>query len=110
MIGRGCTIGHGAIVHGAVIGDGCLIGMHATLLDGAEIGEQQHRRRQRARAADAGRTRARSLLIGTPAKVARELTDEDLAPLRRRPRPLHGARPPLRRSTGWAADLSAFRR
>ena len=40
MIGRGCAVGHGAIVHGAVIGDGCLIGMHATLLDGAEIGEE----------------------------------------------------------------------
>lgn len=37
-IGRGCTLGHGAVVHGATIGDGVLIGMHATVLNRAEIG------------------------------------------------------------------------
>ena len=37
-IGRGVSIGHGAIVHGCTVGDNCLIGMHATLLNGAVIG------------------------------------------------------------------------
>ena len=32
------TVGHGAIVHGAEVGDGSLIGMHATLLDGCRVG------------------------------------------------------------------------
>ena len=37
-IGRGVSIGHGAIVHGCTVGDNCLIGMHATILNGAVIG------------------------------------------------------------------------
>ena len=40
IIGRDASIGHGAIVHGARIGDRCIIGMHSTILDGAEIGEE----------------------------------------------------------------------
>jgi len=38
-IGKHVSIGHGAIVHGAIIEDACLIGMHATILSGAKIGE-----------------------------------------------------------------------
>ncbi|RLF41104.1 MAG: gamma carbonic anhydrase family protein [Thermoplasmata archaeon] len=38
-IGKNVSIGHGAIVHGAKIGDNCLIGMHATILSGAKIGK-----------------------------------------------------------------------
>jgi carbonic anhydrase/acetyltransferase-like protein (isoleucine patch superfamily) len=38
-IGAGVGVGHGAIIHGAIIGDGCLIGMGATLLNLAHIGE-----------------------------------------------------------------------
>ena len=91
VIGRGCAVGHGAIVHGAVIGDGSLIGMHATLLDGAEIGEQSI---VGANALVLGRRAypRRSLLIGTPAKVVRELTDEDIERITWRARPLHRAR------------------
>jgi carbonic anhydrase/acetyltransferase-like protein (isoleucine patch superfamily) len=37
-IGKNVTIGHGAIVHGATIADDCLIGIHATVLNGARIG------------------------------------------------------------------------
>ena len=37
--GRGCTIGHGAILHGCTLGDYVLIGMGATVLNGAVIGE-----------------------------------------------------------------------
>ena len=39
MVGRGVSIGHGAIVHGCTVGDRCLIGMHATILNGAVIGD-----------------------------------------------------------------------
>ncbi len=38
-IGRNCTIGHAAIVHGATVGDNSLIGMGATILNGAKIGK-----------------------------------------------------------------------
>ncbi len=108
VIGHGCMIGHGAIVHGAVIGDGSLIGMHATLLDGAEIGEQSI---VGANALVLGRRAypRRSLLIGTPARVVRGLTDEDLAPLAA-VRGRYTARGRLYTEQGLAADLSAFRR
>lgn len=39
IIGEGCTIGHGAIIHGCRIGDGTLVGMGAIILDGCEVGE-----------------------------------------------------------------------
>ena len=38
QVGRGCTIGHGAIIHGCTIGDNSLIGMGAIILNGAKIG------------------------------------------------------------------------
>ncbi|MGH8155032.1 MAG: gamma carbonic anhydrase family protein [Rhodanobacteraceae bacterium] len=37
VVGADVTIGHGAILHACTIGDGCLIGMHATVLDGAVV-------------------------------------------------------------------------
>jgi carbonic anhydrase/acetyltransferase-like protein (isoleucine patch superfamily) len=39
VIGRGCTIGHAAILHGCTIGDNSLVGMGATVLNGAKIGK-----------------------------------------------------------------------
>lgn len=38
-IGKGVSVGHGAIVHGATIDDDCIIGINATILDGASIGK-----------------------------------------------------------------------
>ncbi|MGE5543258.1 MAG: gamma carbonic anhydrase family protein, partial [Bacillota bacterium] len=38
-IGNGVTVGHGAMLHGCSVGDGTLIGIAATVLDGAEVGE-----------------------------------------------------------------------
>lgn len=38
VIGSGVTVGHGALVHGCAVGDGALIGMHATVLNGAVVG------------------------------------------------------------------------
>lgn len=37
-IGKGCTVGHGALVHGCTIGDHCMIGMGAIVLSGARLG------------------------------------------------------------------------
>ena len=46
-IGANCTIGHGAVVHGCTVGDNTLIGMGATVLNGARIGRKLHHRRER---------------------------------------------------------------
>ena len=48
IIGNDVSVGHNAIIHGAVIGDNCLIGMGATLLDNARIPSGVHHRGQRA--------------------------------------------------------------
>lgn len=40
IIGRGTTIGHGAVINGARIGNDCLIGINSTILDGAIIGDE----------------------------------------------------------------------
>ncbi len=81
-VGSYTTIGHAAIIHACEIGDECLIGMGATILDGARIGDRcivgantlvtQHF------VAPPG-----SMILGTPAKVVRTLTDAERGGLRR---------------------------
>ncbi len=76
-IGRNCTIGHGATVHGCEVGDGCMIGMGAIVLTGARLGENCL---VGAGALVTGKTDAPagSLLLGSPARVVREVTPEQL--------------------------------
>jgi gamma-carbonic anhydrase len=80
-IGRYCTIGHGAIIHACAIGDECLVGMGATILDGARIGD---RCIVGANALVTQRFVAPpgSMILGSPAKVVRALTAEEQAGLR----------------------------
>jgi len=80
-IGAHCTIGHAAIVHACTIGDFCLIGMQAVILDAAEIGDECL---IGAGSLITSRTKipARSLVMGSPAKVVRQLKDEELSFLR----------------------------
>lgn len=81
IIGNWCTIGHAAIVHACTIEDECLIGMGATVLDGARIG---------ARSIVGANSLVPqrftcppgSMVYGSPAKVARALTAEEQAGLR----------------------------
>jgi carbonic anhydrase/acetyltransferase-like protein (isoleucine patch superfamily) len=73
-IGADVTVGHKAILHGCTIGDGCLIGMGAVVMNGARIG------RSCLLAANALVTEGkeipeRSLVVGQPARVARALDD-----------------------------------
>jgi len=77
MIGRNCTIGHNAIVHGCTIGDGSLIGMGAIVLNGAVIGQNCL---IGAGALVTERTVIpdNSLVVGSPARVKRELTEEQI--------------------------------
>lgn len=81
-IGKGCTIGHHAIVHGATIGDNSLVGMGATVLNGARIG------RNCLIGANALITEGKefpdnSLIVGAPARVARTLDEAAVAGLAR---------------------------
>ena len=80
-IGDDVTIGHAAVVHGCTIEDRCLIGMGAILLNGAHVGVRFDRRRRHA----AGRGEdgaAASLVMGSPGKVRRLLTDAEVAAIR----------------------------
>lgn len=77
VIGTDCTIGHGAILHGCTLGDGCLIGMGAIVLTGAVLGEGCL---VGAGALVTGKINAPagSVLLGSPAKIAKELTPEQM--------------------------------
>ncbi len=80
-IGAWCTVGHAAIVHACTIGDECLIGMGATVLDGAEIGAQSivganSLVPQRFKCPPG------SMVYGSPAKVVRPLTATERASLK----------------------------
>jgi carbonic anhydrase/acetyltransferase-like protein (isoleucine patch superfamily) len=80
-IGAWCTIGHAAIIHACTIDDECLIGMGATVLDGARIG---------ARSIVGANSLVPqrftcppgSMVYGAPAKVVRALTEQEQAGLR----------------------------
>lgn len=77
-IGNYVTVGHGAILHGCQVGDGSLIGMGAIILNGAKIG------RNCIVAAGALVTQNTEipdgmLAMGSPAKVIRKLTEEEIA-------------------------------
>ncbi len=80
-VGQYCTIGHGAIVHGCTMGDCCLVGMGAILLNGAQIGNNCL---IGAGSLVTGKMQAPdgSLIMGSPAKVVRELTQQELADLK----------------------------
>lgn len=79
-IGRNCTIGHKAMLHGCSIGDNSLVGMGATVLNGAKIG------RNCLIGAGALVTEGKeipdgSLVMGSPGKVVRQLDDKTIAGL-----------------------------
>jgi gamma-carbonic anhydrase len=78
VIGKNVTIGHNAVVHACTIEDGCIIGMGAIVMDGAVIGHNS------IVGAGALVTSGKvfpphSLITGSPARVARPLTDAEIA-------------------------------
>lgn len=80
IVGSDVTVGHKVMLHGCTIEDACLIGMSATILDGAVIGKES------IVGAGALVTKGkifppRSLIMGSPAKFVRELSDEEVAEL-----------------------------
>ena len=81
IIGDDVTVGHKVMLHGCTIENGCLIGMNATILDGAVIGEGS------IVGANSLVTSnkvfpPKSLIMGSPAKVVRTLSDEEVEGLK----------------------------
>jgi carbonic anhydrase/acetyltransferase-like protein (isoleucine patch superfamily) len=81
-IGDDVSIGHSVVIHGCTICDKALIGNGAVVLDFAEIGENSLVGAN-ALVTERKRFPARSLILGSPAKVVRELTDEEVEQLSR---------------------------
>lgn len=81
IIGAWCTVGHRAIVHACTVGDGCLIGMGATLLDRARIGARSLVGAN-ALVPEDFTCPPGSLVLGVPARVVRTLSPEEQAGLR----------------------------
>lgn len=80
-IGAGVSVGHGAVVHGCTIENDCLIGMHATIMNGAVIGTESLVAGG-AVVLEGAVFPPRSLIAGVPAKLRRELTDDEVAAVR----------------------------
>jgi gamma-carbonic anhydrase len=81
LLGDGVTVGHNAVLHGCTVEDGCLVGMSAVVLDGAVLGAES--------LVGAGAlvtpgtiVPPRSLVLGSPAKRVREVSDAELERLR----------------------------
>ena len=77
-LGAHVTVGHGVILHGCTIGDRCLIGMGATILNHVQIGRHcivgAHSLLPEGKVYP-----ERSLILGAPARVVRELSDDEVA-------------------------------
>lgn len=81
VVGDDVTVGHGAILHGCTVKARCLIGMGAILLDGAEVGEDSII--GAGTLVPEGRViPPRSLAFGSPARIIRSLSEDDVAKIR----------------------------
>ena len=78
ILKEGAHIGHGAIIHGAIIGKNCLVGMNAVIMDNVQLGDESI----------VGALTfikegeiipARSLVVGNPGKIVKQVSDEMIA-------------------------------
>jgi len=81
QLGEAVSVGHGAIIHGATIGANCLVGMGAILLNGSKVGANS--------VVGAGSLIVQgaefpenTLVLGSPAKAKRMLTEEEIQQIR----------------------------
>lgn len=81
VIGSDVTIGHAAVIHACSIGNWCLIGMHATVLDGAVV-EDYGFIGAGAVLAPGKRVGTAELWLGNPARMVRRLSERELEQLR----------------------------
>lgn len=77
-VGRGCTIGHRAVLHGCTIGDNSLVGMGAIILNGAKVGENSLIGAG-ALVPEGREIPPGSLVVGMPGKVIRQLSADEIA-------------------------------
>jgi carbonic anhydrase/acetyltransferase-like protein (isoleucine patch superfamily) len=77
IVGDDVTIGHAAVIHGCTIEDRCLIGMSAILLNGAHVGSGSIVAAG-SLVVEGMQVPARSLVMGSPARVKRPLRDEEV--------------------------------
>jgi len=78
LLMQGSHIGHGAIIHGAIIGKNCLIGMNSVIMDNVELGDECIVGALTFVKQDE-KIPARSLLAGNPAKIIKAVSDEMIA-------------------------------
>ncbi|MAA99434.1 MAG: gamma carbonic anhydrase family protein [Stappia sp.] len=100
-VGRDCTIGHKAILHGCIIGDNSLVGMGATVLNGAKIGRNCIVGAN-ALIPEGKEIPDNSLVVGMPGRVARSLDEAAAAGL------TEGARSYVRNWKRFAEGLVAL--
>ncbi|MBN8676391.1 MAG: transferase hexapeptide repeat family protein [Chitinophagales bacterium] len=78
LLKQAAHIGHGAIIHGAVIGNNCLVGMNAVIMDHVELGDESIVGAL-SLVKEGEKIPRRSLLAGNPAKIIKEVSDEMIA-------------------------------
>ncbi|MFN2540377.1 MAG: gamma carbonic anhydrase family protein [Mycobacteriales bacterium] len=81
VVGEGVSVGHRAVLHGCVIEDDVLVGMGAIVMNGARIGTGSLVAAG-SLVTEGTQVPPRSLVMGAPAKVRRELSDEELERVR----------------------------
>lgn len=78
LLKKGAHIGHGAIIHGATIGKNCLVGMNAVIMDNAQLGDESIVGAM-AFIKEGENIAPRSLVVGNPGKVVKQVSDEMIA-------------------------------
>jgi phenylacetic acid degradation protein len=78
LLKESAHIGHGAVVHGAMIGRNCLVGMNAVIMDNAELGDESIVGAL-SFIKEGEKIPARSVVVGNPARVVKAVSDEMLA-------------------------------
>lgn len=76
-LGANVSVGHGAVVHGATVGDNCVIGMGATLLNRSKIGKNSVVGAN-ALVPEGKEFPDNSLIVGVPARVVRSIAEQDV--------------------------------
>lgn len=75
VLKEGAHIGHGAVIHGAIIGKNCLVGMNTVIMDNVELGDECIVGAL-SFIKEGEKIPARSLIVGNPAKIIKQVSDE----------------------------------